>query len=69
MYSQSLLFYCIILFFYLSRARKLWPLAIVWVTVGKVGMVGMVGTVDWQHVVVWQGFCHYMDSGGHPSGN
>jgi len=24
-----------------------------------VGMVGTVGTVDWQHVHMWQGVCHY----------
>jgi len=24
-----------------------------------VEMVGMFGTVSWQHVLVWQGFCHY----------
>jgi len=49
-------------FFYWSRAWQLWPLAILGVTVGRVGTVG------WQHMYVWQGFA-IMDLGGHPSGN
>jgi len=40
--------------FFWSKARKLWPLAIVGVMVGMIGMVG------WQHVHLWQVFYHYI---------
>jgi len=48
-----------IFFFYWSRTRQLWQLAIVEVKICRVGTVGMIGTFGWQHVYVWQGFSHY----------
>lgn len=56
--SFILIFFCFNFFFYWSRARELWLLAIVGVTVEKVvWLLRLVGNT--LHVHAWHGFCHH----------